>query len=147
MSPMPRIVVGIDGSSCSAQALRWALRMAKTTGATIDVVVAWHLPVMYGGTYLPEEFDPAGDAEKTATETVDQVLGQERPAGFRVVVKQGLPAPVLLDESKTAYLLVVGSRGHGGFAGLLLGSVSAACVEHARCPVLVVHGENDGLEA
>ena len=57
----PRIVVGIDGSDCSAEALQWALRMAQTTGATVDAVVAWHLPNTYGLAYLPE-YSPAGDA-------------------------------------------------------------------------------------
>jgi nucleotide-binding universal stress UspA family protein len=139
----PRIVVGIDGSTCSAEALQWALRIANTTDATIDAVIAWHLPNMYGVGYLPGDYDPASDAEKILTEAVDAAVGLTRPADMRLIVKQGIPAKVLLDESEGAQMLVVGSRGHGGFAGLLLGSVSAACAEHARCPVLVVHGEND----
>ena len=141
----PRIVVGIDGSSCSAEALRWALRMANSTGATVDAVIAWHMPNMYGVGYLPGDYDPAGDAEKIMTETVDATVGVTRPDGMRLIARQGLPAKVLLDESEGAQMLVVGSRGHGGFAGLMLGSVSAACAEHARCPALVVHGENDSF--
>jgi nucleotide-binding universal stress UspA family protein len=140
----PRIVVGIDGSTCSVEALQWALRIANTTGATIDAVIAWNLPNMYDGGYLPGDYDPARDAEKIVTDAVDAVVGVPRPIGMRLVVKQGTPAKVLRDESEGAQMLIVGSRGHGGFLGLLLGSVSATCVEHTQCPVLVVHGERDG---
>lgn len=147
MNPIkPRIVVGIDGSSCSGDAMAWALRIADVTGVTIDAVIAWHLPNMYGGGYLPGDYEPASDAEKVVTEVVNAAVGATRPAGMRLIVKQGTPAKVLLDESVGAQMLVVGSRGHGGFAGLLLGSVSAACAEHASCPVLVVHGDKDNVE-
>ena len=141
----PRIVVGIDGSSCSTEALEWALRIASSTGATIDAVSAWNLPSMYGVGYLPGDYDPAGDAKRIVSETVAAAVGGNRPDGMRLIVKQGTPAKVLLEESKGAQMLVVGSRGHGGFAGLLLGSVSSACAEHATCPVLVVHGDRDSL--
>jgi nucleotide-binding universal stress UspA family protein len=95
--------------------------------------------------YLPGDYEPANDAEKVVTETVDAVVGATRPDRMRLIVKQGSSAKVLLDESESALMLIVGSRGHGGFVGLLLGSVSAACAEHARCPVLVVHGEHYNL--
>ncbi|MDD0857766.1 universal stress protein [Arthrobacter alpinus] len=65
------------------------------------------------------------------------------PEGFSGVCVRGTPARVLMEHSKSAQMLIVGSRGHGGFAGMLLGSVSSACAEHAGCPVLVVHGERD----
>ncbi|MEO6530311.1 MAG: universal stress protein, partial [Specibacter sp.] len=65
------------------------------------------------------------------------------PEGFSGVCVRGTPAKVLMEHSKSAQMLIVGSRGHGGFAGMLLGSVSSACAEHAGCPVLVVHGERD----
>jgi nucleotide-binding universal stress UspA family protein len=68
------------------------------------------------------------------------VFGGRRPPGLRTDVREGNAARVLLEASEGARMLVVGSRGHGGFAGLLLGSVSAACAEHASCPVLVLHG-------
>ena len=58
-----------------------------------------------------------------------------------MLVQEGLPAKVPLDESKGATMLIVGSRGHGGFSGMLLGSVSANCAEHATCPMLVIHGD------
>lgn len=136
------IVVGVDGSEPSKSALKWAARMSAMTGATIDAVTAWQPPPNYGWGYAYADSDwrPDQDAEKVLTQTVDAVFGPDRPAGMRLIIQQGNPAKVLLDHSAKAQLLVIGSRGHGGFVGLLLGSVSANCAEHSRCPVLVVHG-------
>jgi nucleotide-binding universal stress UspA family protein len=138
-----RVVVGVDGSEPSKSALRWAARFAALSGASIDAVVAWQPPVSYGGSYPPPEWRPDEDAEATLTSTVDEVFGDQRPADLRLIVEEGNAAAVLLDHSNGAELLVTGSRGHGGFAGLLLGSVSSHCAEHATCPVLVVHGEQN----
>ena len=135
-----RIVVGVDGSGQSQLALSWAVRIAEITGATIDAVTAWHFPMNSGWGYTPDGWDPEADATKCLTDSIDDAFGTERPAGLRLLVREGLPAKVLLDESRGATMLIVGSRGHGGFSGLLLGSVSASCAEHATCPVLVVHG-------
>ena len=132
-----RLVVGVDGSEPSEAALRWAARFLASNGGRIDAVIAWHLPPWAVG---DPAWHPDQDAEKVLTETVDAVFGTEWPPGTRLIVREGNPAKVLLEESKGAELLVVGSRGHGGFAGLLLGSVSAKCAEHGTCPVLVVHG-------
>ena len=140
-SPGPRIVVGVDGSGQSKLALRWAVSVAATTRASIDAVAAWHFPVNFGWGYVSDGWDPEADATKALEDSIDEVFGTERPAGLRLLVRQGLPAKVLLDESRGATMLIVGSRGHGGFAGLLLGSVSANCAEHATCPVLVIHGD------
>ena len=139
----PRIVVGVDGSEQSVQALRWAQRLAASTGARLDAVAAWQFPVAtaWGTAAIPMNLDPEHDMEKVLTETVDSVFGSDRPAGLQLIVDQGHPARVLVDRSAGALMLVVGSRGHGGFAGLLLGSVSAYAAEHAHCPVLVVHGD------
>jgi nucleotide-binding universal stress UspA family protein len=136
-----RIVVGVDGSAQSTLALSWALRISATTNSSIDAVISWHLPVISGLGYVSDRWDPETDAMNCLKDSADLAFGSTRPPGLRLLVRQGLPAKVLLDESKGAVMLIVGSRGHGGFAGLLLGSVSAACAEHATCPVLVVHGD------
>jgi nucleotide-binding universal stress UspA family protein len=137
------IVVGVDGSEPSKAALRWAARTAALTGSRIEAVIAWHPPSTYGWPlYLPEDWQPDQDAEKVLTEAVDAVFGADRPVGMRLIVAKGNPAKVLVDHSRDAELLVVGSRGHGGFAGLRLGAVSSNCAEHASCPVLVVHDRN-----
>lgn len=138
----PRVVVGVDGSEQSKQALRWAAPFAASVHARLDAVAAWQFPVGYGWGSVPLEWSPGQDMEKVLTETVDEVFGSERPEDMRLAVREGNPARVLLEESEGAVMLVVGSRGHGGFAGLLLGSVSASVAEHASCPVLVVHGED-----
>jgi nucleotide-binding universal stress UspA family protein len=138
-----RIVVGVDGSAQSRTALRWASWLAADTGACIEAVTAWQFPIStgWGGAAVPMNFDPEQDMQKVLTETVDDVFGADRPAGMQLALVEGHPARVLLERSAGALMLVVGSRGHGGFAGLLLGSVSAHVAEHAGCPVLVVHGD------
>ncbi|MHB1172123.1 MAG: universal stress protein [Lacisediminihabitans sp.] len=70
----------------------------------------------------------------------DTVFGDDRPSWFQAAVREGSTTQVLIEQSKGAEMLILGSRGHGGFVGLLLGSVSAACAEHAHCPVLIMHG-------
>lgn len=135
-----RIVVGVDGSEPSKSALRWAARMSTMTGAPIDAVIAWQPPPNYGWGYMNATWRPDVDADKVINAAVDSVFGAERPSEIRLIIERGNPAKILLDHSRGAQLLVVGSRGHGGFVGLLLGSVSANCAEHATCPVLVVHG-------
>jgi nucleotide-binding universal stress UspA family protein len=144
-APAPsRIVVGVDGSEQSKLALRWAAYVARLGSATVDAVMAWDYPVTFGWSagwsYPDGGWTPQEDAEKALAEALAEVYGEQPPAGLRRFVEQGNAAKVLLDHSDGATLLVVGSRGHGGFAGLLLGSVSANCAEHAPCPVLVVHG-------
>ncbi len=141
----PVVVVGVDGSDQSHTALRWGAAFARASGAQLDAVTAWNYDAGYGSGYLPEDTDPVADAEKVLTSTVDGVFGPDRPEGMRLAVRQGQPTKVLIDESKDALLLVVGSRGHGGFMGLLLGSVSAGVAEHATCPVLVLHGNEAPL--
>jgi nucleotide-binding universal stress UspA family protein len=136
----PRIVVGVDGSEQSKLALRWAARLAPDLGAGIHAVAAWQLPTSLDWSVVPYDWDIAGDTETVLTKAVDEVFA-ERPAGLQLDVRQGNPAQVLLSLSEDATMLIVGSRGRGGFTGLLLGSVSAKCAEHARCPVLVVHGD------
>jgi nucleotide-binding universal stress UspA family protein len=138
----PRIVVGVDGSEPSTEALRWAARLAAHYDATMDAVSVWGWPMpAYGWSAVPEGRRPDQVAEKILTQTIDETFGPDRPMGLRLVVEQGNPAGVLREQSEGALVLVVGSRGHGGFAGLLLGSVSGQVAAHAHCPVLVVHGD------
>ena len=134
-----RIVVGVDGSEPSKAALRWALRQADLTGATVEAVIAWEYPINAGS--APVIVDDAATGKFAATalqETVDDVTRPGPPAEVRTTVAQGNSARVLLNAAADADLLVIGSRGHGGFAGLLLGSVSQHCVSHANCPVVVI---------
>lgn len=136
------IVVGVDGSESSKSALRWAAQLAPVLGGTIDAVIAWEYPMMLGWEGgIPDWWRPDEDATKIMAEAIEAVFGKNPPKGLTTSIRQGHPATVLLEASKGAGMLIVGSRGHGGFAGLLLGSVSSTCAEHATCPVLVVHGE------
>ena len=136
----PRIVVGVDGSESSKDALRWAARIATATGAFVDAVMVWEFVSTYGWSALPPAAPPPVELEERLDKIVTEVFGVDRPSGLRQRVVEGGAAASLLAVSKGAQLLVVGSRGHGGFVGLLLGSVSAKVAEHATCPVLVVHG-------
>jgi len=141
----PRIVAGIDGSESSASALRWAIRQAALTGATVDAVIAWHYPDLATSGMAVGAIEPAygffrENAEKIAADAVSSTLNPASDVPVHARVFQGHAAQVLLDASASASLLVVGSRGHGGFAEALLGSVSQHCVQHASCPVVVVRG-------
>ncbi len=133
-----RIVVGTDGSASSTDALRWAARIAADTGAHIDAVTCWQYPRNYGMLVGASGWDPAADAAKIVADSITTVFGDHHPDGLRTYVREGHPAQVLIDAADGADMLVLGSRGHGGFVGLLLGSVSAYCAEHGRCPVVVV---------
>jgi nucleotide-binding universal stress UspA family protein len=139
-------VAGVDGSPSSLAALRWAVQQARLTGATVDAVIAWHYPVLA----VPVGPAPAAildtaDFEKAADEVLTDAISAavESSSDVRVnaQVKEGNAAQVLLDAAAGADLLVVGSRGHGGFAEALLGSVSQHCVHHAPCAVVIVRGD------
>ena len=140
-----RIVVGVDGSPSSHRALRWATQRAKLTGASLEVVTCWEFPVTYNWSppYRPIGVDLARDAHGKLQRTVAEALGDDPGVDIKLTVVDGHAAPVLLDAAKGASLLVVGSRGHGAFTGMLLGSVSDHCVRHASCPVIVVRGAGD----
>jgi nucleotide-binding universal stress UspA family protein len=132
-----RIVVGVDGSSSSEEALRWALGQAERTGQPVEAVISWDIPVNYGvGPIL--DLDWEGAATSTLKDTVAKAV--DSPDADRVSqrVVKGHPARVLLDAAADADLLVVGSRGRGGFTGMLLGSVSQHVVARSPCPVVVV---------
>jgi nucleotide-binding universal stress UspA family protein len=133
-----RIVVGIDGSPSSIAALDWALRQAELTGATLEVLMTWEWPASYGWSPVPNDYDPAHDAETFLEDTLKTVRASHPGLSIQSSVQEGHPAPALVEASRDADLLVVGSRGHGEFAGMLLGSVSEHCVTNAQCPVLVL---------
>jgi len=142
-----RIVVGVDGSPTSREALTWSMRQAELTGAAVDAVIAWHNPAVIGG--MPHgpvavlEQSAFGEfAATTLSDSIRGAAGEDSPVSVNPVVRQGNAAQVLLDAAKGADLLVVGSRGHGGFARALLGSVSQHCVHHAPCPVVIIRGES-----
>jgi len=146
----PRIVAGVDGSASSLAALRWAVRQAELTGATVEVVIAWRypvLPVPVGPPPVamldPADFEKA--AGKTVTEAIHAVAGPGSNVQVSTKVREGNAAQVLIDAAAGADLLVVGSRGHGGFAEALLGSVSQHCVLHAPCPVVILRDSSSGL--
>lgn len=145
MERKERIVVGVDGSEASIKALEWAITQARHTGAKVEAVQAWEVPAMYGTgmMVLPggEEFD-AG-ARKSLENSVNRALGARRDVEIEPHTVSGHAAKVLIDMAEGADLLVVGSRGHGGFVGALMGSVSHYCVSHAECPVVVVRHSHD----
>ncbi len=140
----PRIVVGIDGSSDSLVALEWAARQAELTGSTLEVVTTWEWPNTYGVPFsLPEEYDPDADARGVLEQAVAPVHSAHPSVTIQASAVKGPPAPTLVDLSQGADLLVVGSRGHGEFTGMLIGSVSNHCVSHAHCSVVVVRPPAD----
>lgn len=141
MTTTNRIVVGVDGSTQSLQALRWAAQFAGTCGATLRAVTVWEFPATYGWAAWPSEWDPPRDAHRVLVEAIAKAFDGHPPVELEEVVREGNAARILIDEARFATLTVVGSRGHGGVAGVLLGSVSARVAEYADCPVLVVHGD------
>jgi nucleotide-binding universal stress UspA family protein len=136
------VVVGVDGSEESKEALRWALEEARLRGASLRAVLAWLEPAVYVHGYAAADFvDPALATERAKElleATLAEVAGDAPTVLVERVVAEGGAAEILVESSREADLLVVGSRGRGGFAGLLVGSVSRHCVEHASCPVAVV---------
>jgi len=128
-----RIVVGVDGSPQSKEVLRWAVDQARATDDDVTAVMAWQVPVAYG---YGDMLAIRDTAEKSLQDIINTVSDPDVTITSRFI--EGSSATVLLEEGKNADLLVVGNRGRGGFAGLLLGSVSTQCVHHAECPVVVI---------
>jgi nucleotide-binding universal stress UspA family protein len=133
-----KIVVGVDGSASSQQALRWAARQARLTREKVHAVAVWDYPT---GALVLEDIDWFGITSKTLDDAVTASLHPDDADRVQRSVLRGYPARVLLDAAADADLLVVGSRGRGGMVGMLLGSVSQHVVTHARCPVVVVRAE------
>ncbi len=139
-SPETTIVVGIDGSEASKDALRWAARQAGLTGATVHAITVWHVPAPVDEALVPPSMEQEWEASsrKVLDQALREVLGENSSVRVRSSVLRGYPVTELLNASRDAELLVVGSRGHGAFTGMLLGSVSQSCASHASCPVVVV---------
>jgi nucleotide-binding universal stress UspA family protein len=138
-----KIVVGVDGSEHSDRALEWAIQEAKLRDARVHVVSVWHVPALvYGGPGFTPQIETSIDEtfKEVANEAVESAAEKAREAGVDVdiEVEHGQTVDRLLEAAEDADMLVVGSRGHGGFAGLMLGSVSAQCAHHAPCPLVIV---------
>jgi nucleotide-binding universal stress UspA family protein len=136
------VVVGVDGSAGAEQALHWALAEGRLRKSPVRAVHAW-MPGSIGAGSVYWDSSPLGDIPRTAEELLGRVLADAKDDTGDVEIErlviEGHAAEVLVGAAGPDDLLVVGSRGHGGFAGLLLGSVSQQCVHHAACPVVVVH--------
>ena len=139
---MAHIVVGIDGSDESKAALRWAVGEARLRDAGVTVVHAWTLPTyIVLGVAPGAMIDPAllrEAAEERAAKEIHEVIGDAKDVHIESKAVEATAARALIEEADGADLLVVGSRGHGGFAGLMLGSVSQQCAAHGPCPVVIV---------
>ena len=134
-----RVVVGVDGSQPARRALHWAADEAQRRGADLEVVHAWHPPIQPLGLVLAAVDRDASEANgKALLDAAISAVGT-RPFIVEPILIEGPPARSLLEVSAGAALLVVGSRGRGGFAGLLLGSASSQVLHHARCPLVLVH--------
>lgn len=141
-NPRNTVVVGVDGSPQSISALRYAATLAAPLGHGLVAFASW-LPRIALEDYTPD-WAPEEDARATLEKSIEQAFGQDVPAGLERKVVMGPAAPNLIEASKDAAMLVLGTRGRGGFKGLVLGSVSSSLAAHAKCPVLIHHGELAG---
>lgn len=137
------IVVGVDGSEGARHALEFAVEEAAVRDSDLRIVCAWHIPTQFfaGGLITaPLDVDAYESSTRAAAERQIEAVLESRQEQLRheLVMREGNAAVVLVEESERAELLVVGSRGHGGFSSLLLGSVSQQCAAHALCPVAIV---------
>ncbi len=139
-----RIVVGVDGSAPSRAALSWAVRQGKLTGDVVEAVIAWEVPATYGYPVPVSDVNWEQLARQAVSDAIAGVAADAAPVKISCRVVEGNAAQVLLDESAGADLLVVGSRGHGGFVEALLGSTGQHCVHHATCPVVVIRDSVTG---
>jgi nucleotide-binding universal stress UspA family protein len=148
-SPMQKIVVGVDGSETADKALRWAADEARLRGASLRVMHAWTVPLVLARPSedafgIPEPVESLLEVraalQREATTVLERALEDVASEGVEVEAQaiEGKAARILIEAAADAELLVVGSRGLGGFAGLLLGSVSQQCAHHAPCPVVIV---------
>jgi nucleotide-binding universal stress UspA family protein len=144
------VVVGIDGSEGGREAFRLALEQARFRNGRVRAVAVWHLPWAVMSAAMPGvDMDTIiKDLRDDATQKLEEVVDAfaDEAEGVEVIrqVVEGQPAQALVEQSAGAVLLVVGSRGLGGFGGLLLGSVSQQCAQHAHCPVMIVKPPESG---
>ncbi|MGN7149855.1 universal stress protein [Arthrobacter sp. SAFR-179] len=132
-----RIVVGVDGSEQSRAAMDWAIEESRLRKGEVQALAAWSFPYVsdaLGTAWDYEIFQK--DAQAMLEAELERVKDQGVPTTGKLV--EGNPAAALIDASRDADLVAVGSRGHGGFTGMLLGSVSHQTIHHAHCPVLVI---------
>jgi nucleotide-binding universal stress UspA family protein len=137
-------VVGVDGFESSKAALRWAIRQAKLTGAVVEAVTAWHIPLGTGWVPTPDMPDYQEDAFAVLSEAIDEMCTVDPDVQVCPRVVEGRTGQVLVDAADGAELLVVGSRGHRGLTEALLGSVGQYCANNASCPVVIMHGKHEG---
>jgi len=141
---MPGILVGIDGSDHALRALEWAMKMAVALHLPLTVLAVHQAVAGFTGRAVAspgdqELTDKVGDAARQETEKVlDSLEGAARPETVSVVSRNGLPADEILKAAEGADMVVVGSRGAGGFRHLLMGSVSSQITHHAHCPIVVI---------
>jgi nucleotide-binding universal stress UspA family protein len=145
---MPGIIVGIDGSEHSRRALEWAINEAAVRQVPLTVLTVHQAAAFWSGPVsTPGDEDLTTEAGKKVKEETDAALEKlgagTRPPSVTVQARNGIPTVELLKASADADLIVVGSRGTGGFAKLMLGSVSSQIVHHAQCPVVVIPGGRD----
>jgi nucleotide-binding universal stress UspA family protein len=136
---MERIVVGVDGSEPALAALHWAVDEARRRNAIVEAVYAWHQPFVSGYAYMGEM--NIGEFVEEAKQILDAAIDAVDTTGIAPIERKlltGSAASALVEQAKGAALLVVGSRGRGGFTGLLLGSVSQQAAHHAPCPVVII---------
>jgi nucleotide-binding universal stress UspA family protein len=144
-----RIVVGVDGSAQSVAALRWAADEARLRGDTLQVITVWEFPqaafMASPGWVLPTELGEELErrARGVQEEAIRKALGPEGEDTVTTKVVEGVPAQVLIEASDGADMLVLGSRGFGGFRGLLLGSIGHHCTQHANCPVVIIRTQEE----
>ncbi len=137
------VVVGVDGSDTSVAAARWAFEQARLTGSDLEVISAWQVSSSWGlawGIAMPidADFDPAAITKTMVDQIIDTLKTEFPTVSVSSRIEEGHPSEVLVAASRRAELLVVGSRGHGGFSGMLIGSVSQHCATHAASPVVIV---------
>ena len=131
------IVAGIDGSAASLRALEWAARQAEFTGAAQEVVAAWEWPESFGWSAIPSEYNPEQDAQQMLEPLVAALRAAHTQIAISMRLSRAIPRLFSFASRRERELLVVGSRGHGEFVGMLIGSTSQHCVTNAACPVVV----------